>query len=104
MAGLPFDAVEREELCSLMSELGPDAPTLLGPWTVRDLAAHLVLREYDLVAAPGLVVSGLWGSFAERRRLALRETGFAELVAMVRAGPPPGFFRIGWVRRVPNPE
>src|SRR5262249_52743320 len=40
-----FDAVERAELCDLLDELGPDAPTLLDGWTTRDLAAHLVLRE-----------------------------------------------------------
>jgi uncharacterized protein (TIGR03085 family) len=97
-----FDAVEREQLCDLLDELGPDAPTLLAPWTTRDLAAHLVLREHDLVAAPGLVVPGAWGRFAERRRLALREGEYAELVATVRSGPPPGFFRLGWVRRIPN--
>jgi uncharacterized protein (TIGR03085 family) len=102
VAGLLFDAIERERLCDLLDEFGPQAPTLLDPWTTRDLAAHLVLREHDLLAAPGLVVPGAWGRLAERRRLALRQTGFTDLVATVRSGPPPGFFRIGWVRRVPN--
>ena len=99
---LLFDAVERQQLCDLLDDLGPLAPTLLEPWTTHDLAAHLVLREHDLVAAPGLVVPGAWSRLAERRRLALKETGFTDLVAIVRSGPPPGFFRIGWVRRVPN--
>jgi uncharacterized protein (TIGR03085 family) len=99
---MPFDTIERERLCDLLDELGPQAPTLLNPWTVRDLAAHLVLREHDLLAAPGLVVPGAWGRFAERRRLVLLETGFTDLVATIRSGPPPGLFRIGWVRRVPN--
>jgi uncharacterized protein (TIGR03085 family) len=97
-----FDAVEREQLCDLLDELGPLAPTLLDPWTTHDLAAHLVLREHDRLAAPGLVVPGPWGRFAERRRLTLKETGYSNLVATIRSGPPPGFFRIGWVRRVPN--
>jgi uncharacterized protein (TIGR03085 family) len=97
-----FDAVEREQLCDLLDELGPGAPTLLEPWTTSDLAAHLVLREHDLLAAPGLVVPGAWARFAERRRRALRERDFPQLVATVRAGPPPGFFRIGWIRRFPN--
>jgi uncharacterized protein (TIGR03085 family) len=97
-----FDAVEREQLCDLLDELGPDAPTLLEPWTTHDLAAHLVLREHDLRAAPGLVVPGAWGRYAERHRLALRERAYATLVATVRSGPPPGFFRLGWVRRFPN--
>jgi uncharacterized protein (TIGR03085 family) len=102
VAELLFDAVEREQLCGLLDELGPRAPTLLDPWTTHDLAAHLVLRERDLLAAPGLVIPSAWGRFAERRRLALRETDFTDLVATIRSGPPPGFFKIGWVRRFPN--
>ncbi len=102
MAGSFFDGVERVQLCDLLEELGPQAPTLLDPWTTHDMAAHLVLREHDLVAAPGLVVPGVWGRFAERRQLALKQTGFGDLIATIRSGPPPGFFRIGWVRRVPS--
>jgi uncharacterized protein (TIGR03085 family) len=85
-----------------LDELGPQAPTLLNPWTTPDLAAHLTLREHDPLAAPGLGVPGAWGRFAEQRRLALKEAGFTDLVATVRSGPPPGFFRTGLVRRFPN--
>jgi uncharacterized protein (TIGR03085 family) len=97
-----FDALERAQLVDLFDELGPGAPTLLEPWTTRDLAAHLVVREYDCLAGPGLVLPGAWGRFAERRRSALALRDFAWLVATVRAGPPPGLFRLKWVRRVPN--
>jgi uncharacterized protein (TIGR03085 family) len=97
-----FDAVEREGLCDLLVALGPTAPTLLDPWTTHDLAAHLVLREHDSVAAPGLVLPGAWGRLAERHRIALRMRPFDDLVATIRSGPPPGFFRIRWVRRVAN--
>jgi len=97
-----FDADERAQLCDLFDGLGPEAPTLLESWTTHDLVAHLVLREHDLAAAPGLVVPGAWSRLAERRRLALKERTFADLVATVRSGPPPGFFRIGWMRRFPN--
>ena len=97
-----FDGVERTRLSDLFDEVGPDAPTLLAPWKTRDIAAHLVLRERDFLAGPGLVLPGAWGRFAERRRSALALTDFATLVATIRSGPPPGFFRIGWVRRVPN--
>jgi uncharacterized protein (TIGR03085 family) len=102
MADLLFDAVERAQFSDLLDELGPDAPTLLAPWTTRDLVAHLVLREHDPLAAPGLVLPGAWGRFAERRRRALAPKDFAGLVATFRSGPPPGFFRVGWVRRVPS--
>ena len=69
----------------------------------HDLAAHLVLRERDLIAAPCLVLPGPFRRFAERRqtRLANRQD-FAWLVARIRSGPPPGFFRIGWVRSFPS--
>jgi uncharacterized protein (TIGR03085 family) len=97
-----FDAIERKQLADLFDELGPDAPTLLDPWMTRDLAAHLVLREHDYLAAPGLVLPGAWGRFAERRRTALARKDFPWLVATIRSGPPRGFFRIGWVRRLPN--
>jgi uncharacterized protein (TIGR03085 family) len=97
-----FDDVERAQLCDLLDELGPRAPTLLEPWTTRDIAAHLVLRERDYLAGPGLVLPGAWAHFAERRRRSLALRDFAWLSAKLRSGPPPGFFRVGWVRRVPN--
>jgi uncharacterized protein (TIGR03085 family) len=97
-----FDAVERAQLSDLFDELGPQAPTLLEPWTTRDFAAHLILRERDHLAGPGLVLPGAWGRLAERRRRALALRDFTWLIATIRSGPPPGFFRIGWVRRVPS--
>jgi uncharacterized protein (TIGR03085 family) len=97
-----FDGVERAQLADLFDELGPEAPTLLEPWATRDLAAHLVLREHDYVAGPGLVLPGAWGRLAERRRRALALRDFTWLIATFRSGPPPGFFRIGWVRRLPS--
>jgi uncharacterized protein (TIGR03085 family) len=102
VAGPLFDALERTQLSDLLDELGPEAPTLLQPWTTRDLAAHLVLREHDLLAGPGLVLPGAWSRFAERRRRAVARKDFSALVATIRSGPPAGFFRIGWVRRIPN--
>ena len=103
MGDLPFDAQERLELCDLFDELGPSAPTLLEGWTAHDLAAHLVLRERDLIAAPCLVLPGPFQRFAEGRRVRLANRhDFAWLVARIRSGPPPGFFRIGWVRSFPS--
>ena len=95
MAGPFFDAAERAQLADLLGELGPGAPTLLAPWTTRDVATHLVLRERD-------PLPGAWGRLAERRRRALALRDFAWLVATLRSGPPPGVFRIGWVRRLPS--
>jgi uncharacterized protein (TIGR03085 family) len=98
-----FDAQERLALCDLFEEFGAGAPTLLDGWTAKDLAAHLVLRERDPIAGPCLVLPGPFVRFAERRRARLaKRSEFAWLVARIRSGPPPGPFRIGWIRSVPN--
>jgi uncharacterized protein (TIGR03085 family) len=103
MTGIPLDAQERLALCDLFEELGADVPTLLGGWTAKDLAAHIVLREHDFIAGPCLVLPGPFQRFAERRRQRLaNRRAFEWLVARIRSGPPPGFFRVGWVRSVPN--
>jgi uncharacterized protein (TIGR03085 family) len=103
MVAPAFDAQEREKLCDTLEALGGAAPTLLDGWTAHDLAAHLVLRERDLVAAPCLVLPGPLQRFAERRRARLAERrDFRWLVTHIRSGPPPGFFRIAWVRSFPN--
>jgi uncharacterized protein (TIGR03085 family) len=103
MENLPFDAQERLALCDLFEEVGADAPTLLEGWTAQDLAAHIVLRECDLLAGPCLVLPGPYQRFAERRRVSLaKQRDFEWLVARIRSGPPPGLFRIGWVRSFPS--
>ncbi len=103
MGDLRFDAQERLALCDLFEELGPGVLTMLEGWTAHDLAAHIVLRERDLIAGPCIVLPGPSQRFAERRRARLAEKReFGWLVARIRAGPPPGFFRIGWVRSFPN--
>ena len=103
MAADTFDARERLALCDLFEELGATAPTLLDGWTAKDLAAHIVLRERDVIAGPCLVLPGPFQRFAERRRVRLSEhSEFGWLVARIRSGPPPGPFRIGWVRSFPN--
>jgi uncharacterized protein (TIGR03085 family) len=103
MADVRFDSEERRELCDLFDELGPSVPTLLEGWTAQDLAAHLVLREHDLIAGPCLVLPGPFARFAERRRAGLAQRqDFTWLVARIRSGPPIGFFRIGWVRALAN--
>ncbi|MEO6653944.1 MAG: TIGR03085 family metal-binding protein [Ilumatobacteraceae bacterium] len=80
-------AVERSLLCDIMLELGPDAPTLSGDWTTRDLAAHLVVRERRPDAMPG-ILSGVLVDHSERVRLSEAERPYAEIVERVRAGAP----------------
>jgi uncharacterized protein (TIGR03085 family) len=101
MARVFFDGAERAQLCDLLEALGPDAATVLVPWTTRDLAAHLFLREHDALAGPGLVLPGPWARLAERHRREAAKRDFSELVGVVRGGPR-GAFRLGWIRHGPN--
>jgi uncharacterized protein (TIGR03085 family) len=77
---------ERASLCDLFEEVGPDAPTLCGDWTARDLAAHLVVRERNLVGGAGIVVGALAG-FTERGMEREEVRPWHELVERVRSGP-----------------
>lgn len=54
-------SAERRRLVDTMRAAGPDAPTLCHPWSVRDLAAHLVVRERRPDAAVGILVGPLAG-------------------------------------------
>lgn len=103
MARIPFDAQERRALCEQFERLGPDAPTLITAWSAHDLAAHLVLRERDLLAGPCLVLPGPFARFAERRRTKLAQRReFGWLIERIGSGPPLGFFRFEWVRSLAN--
>lgn len=77
---------ERAVLADLLDEVGPDAPTLCGDWTTRDLAAHLIVREGS-PAAVGIVVRPLAG-WTERNRRGTTTKDFDRLVEEVRSGPP----------------
>lgn len=79
---------EREELCRLMLELGPDAPTLNEGWTVLDLAAHLVVRERDGWAAPGIVAGGPFKAALAVAMARRRRQGLQRLVRLIRKGEP----------------
>lgn len=78
---------ERSQLCDLLSELGPDQPTLCEGWQTRDLAAHLVLRESRLDAVPGIVLPVL-ARWTARVQATIGSGDFGELVARLRHGPP----------------
>lgn len=71
----PIDVRERQELCDLLLELGPDAPTLCEGWSTADLAAHLVLREH-------------FHRWDDRRRAVEKSKGLPAIVARLRAGAP----------------
>lgn len=79
---------ERQILCDLFVDAGPDAPTLCEGWTTVDLAAHLVVRERRPDSGPGLVWPPL-SSHTDRVRRSVRDrTSWEDLVATVRRGPP----------------
>jgi uncharacterized protein (TIGR03085 family) len=78
---------ERRQLSDLFLEVGPDAPTLCGTWSTRDLAAHLVVRERRPDAAPGLMIKPLQG-YTDKVRRRMATTPWPELVELVRTGPP----------------
>lgn len=77
-----FARAERTRLCDLALDAGPDAPTLCGDWTVRDLVAHLVVREHSPLAA-GIVVPPL-ASITDRETERVAKKPFDKLVARVR--------------------
>ena len=79
---------ERAALVETLRWVGPDAPTLCGGWTTRDLTAHLVLREYRLDAAPGITVPALAGYTAKVQKQITDSTDWDALLAKFAAGPP----------------
>ncbi|HEX5142906.1 MAG TPA: TIGR03085 family metal-binding protein [Mycobacterium sp.] len=79
---------ERAALVETFRAVGPDAPTLCEGWKTRDLAAHLVVREYRLDASPGIVVPALAGYTARVQQQVTDATNWPELLAKFAAGPP----------------
>ncbi len=98
----PLDARERRELCDLLEELGPDAPTLCEGWTTTDLAAHLVVRERRPTSGPGILLGGPFERHTERLMAKEAARGYRTLVDRVRNGPPLGPFAIPGVRTLLN--
>ncbi|WP_433565776.1 TIGR03085 family metal-binding protein [Nocardia sp. CA-151230] len=78
---------ERQALVQAMAEAGPDAPTLCGDWTARDLAAHLVVRERRPDAAPGILLKP-FASYLDSVQRKVTQRPFADLLDEVRSGPP----------------
>jgi len=79
---------ERAALVETMRAVGPDAPTLCGDWTTRDLAAHLVVREGRLDATAGVAVPFLAGYTEKVQRQVTQSTGWEELLDKIASGPP----------------
>ena len=71
-----------------MRKVGPDAPTLCEGWNTRDLAAHLMIREYRLDAAPGIVIPFFADHTANVQSSVARQTEWNDLLDKVASGPP----------------
>lgn len=97
-----LDLRERAELCDLLAELGPDAPTLCDGWTTAHLAAHLVVRERDPLSAVGILVPRFADATERRMAERVQRDGYEELVRLVRTGPPLGPMKIPGVRPLVN--
>ena len=79
---------ERAALVDTLRGAGPEAPTLCEGWNTRDLAAHLMIREYRLDAAPGIVIPLFAGRTARVQNDVAQHTDWNELVDKVASGPP----------------
>lgn len=88
MANQNWAAAERRALADLLTETGPDAPTLCHGWTTADLVAHLLIREHRPDAAPGILIPLLAGHTDRVRRRTLESAPYAALVERFRQGPP----------------
>lgn len=99
--GVPvsFARRSRHELVDAARAAGPDAPTLCGEWTVRDLLCHVVLRERRPWAAPGMFVPAL-APLTDRSMAALARKPFPELLSL--AGTPAPQFAVDALERQVN--
>ena len=78
---------EREALCDLFEATGPEAPTVLPGWQAEELLAHLLVRERQPLAAPGILVPAL-SRFAESRMELYTDLPWAQRVRLLRDGAP----------------
>ena len=79
---------ERAALVDTLRGAGPQAPTLCEGWSTRDLAAHLMVREYRLDAAPGILIPFFAGRTTKVQTHVAQHTDWDELVDKVASGPP----------------
>ncbi|QLQ15785.1 MAG: TIGR03085 family protein [Micropruina sp.] len=79
---------QRATCCDALAAAGPGASTLCEGWTAHDLAAHLWVRENDVVGALGIGAPVLARLTRQRMDEVKRLLSFTELVAALRGGPP----------------
>ncbi|WP_457207454.1 TIGR03085 family metal-binding protein [Nocardioides sp. P5_C9_2] len=74
---------ERHSLADTALAVGPDAPTLCGGWDVRQLLAHLLVREHSVLGAAGIALPPLAG-LTERAMRRTADDDFDVLVERFR--------------------
>jgi uncharacterized protein (TIGR03085 family) len=79
---------ERAALVETLRGVGPDAPTLCEGWKTRDLAAHLMIREYRPDTMPGIMIPFFASHTAKVQNEVAERTDWDELVDKVASGPP----------------
>jgi uncharacterized protein (TIGR03085 family) len=79
---------ERAALVTTMRGVGPEQPTLCGDWTTRDLAAHLVVRERRVDAAPGILIPKFAGYTARVQEQVTAQNDWNVLLDQIASGPP----------------
>jgi uncharacterized protein (TIGR03085 family) len=79
---------ERAALVETMRNVGPDAPTLCEGWKTRDLAAHLMVREYRIDASPGILIPFFAGHTEKVQNEVAEQTEWDQLLDKVASGPP----------------
>ena len=93
---------ERAAICDEFERVGPDKPTLCEGWNTRDLLAHLLVRERQPWAAPGIVIPAL-APVVERAMRGFANTPWQEMVDQLRAGAPAWSpYRIGKLDEMAN--
>lgn len=86
---------EREALCDLFERTGPSAPTILPGWAAEDLLAHLLVRERQPLASPGILIAPL-GKITDAAMRGYSHKPWAGRVELLRSGPPLwSAFRLG---------
>jgi uncharacterized protein (TIGR03085 family) len=79
---------ERAALVTTMRGVGPDHPTLCGEWSTRDLAAHLVIRERRIDAAPGILIPRFAGYTQRVQDQVAAANDWNVLLDQIASGPP----------------
>jgi uncharacterized protein (TIGR03085 family) len=101
MTSTNFARIERAAFADLLTDLGPDQPTLCAGWQTRDLAAHIVVRDRRPDAAAGAVIKSI-APHADRVRDKAKTRPWETLIDQVRRPPRLSLAGIGPLDRATN--